>query len=140
ASLRQAIVGGRQSERAGRRSGDGGIRRLQRHDRRQVRTDFLAVAAACGPLSIDLPHRLQRGHDLLHLPMRAQLPDQRLTAEVLRHDDAEDVLVAPRNEMRRLAAIAAWLEAVVWTDRQVDGLLVVAVYIAEPIVVRAVGI
>src|SRR5439155_24377098 len=61
-------------------------------------------------------------------------------AEVLGYHDAKDILVAARNEMRRLAAIAPWLERVVGTDREVDRFLVVAIHVAEPHVVRAVGI
>ena len=72
--------------------------------------------------------------------MRAQFPHQGLVAEVLRDDDAKDVLVATRHEMRRLATVATRLERVVRTDREVNGLLVIAVHVAEPHVVRAVGI
>src|SRR5258708_18454697 len=50
------------------------------------------------------------------------------------------VLVAPRREMRRLAAVAAWLERVGGADRKIDLFLVVAVHVAEPHVEGAVGI
>jgi hypothetical protein len=111
--------------------GDGG---------RQVGVDVLAVAAARGPQPIDLPHRFERADDLVRLPVRSQAPHQFLIAEIFRHHDLEDVLVAARREVRRLPAIAARLERVRLADRQIDRLLVIAVHIAEPHVERAVRV
>ena len=76
----------------------------------------------------------------MRLPVRVQLPRERLVDEVLRDGDLEDVLVAARHEVRRLPAIAARLERVVGPDRDVDFLFVVAVHVAEPHVEGAVGI
>ena len=70
----RSVVGGRKRERG---AGAGLVStRCDGHDRRQVRADLLAVAAARRPLAIDLPHRLQRGDDLLGLAVRGQLPDE----------------------------------------------------------------
>ena len=45
-----------------------------------------------------------------------------------------------RIEVRRLTAVTAWLEPVRRADRQIESLFEVAVHIAEPHVVRTVGI
>jgi hypothetical protein len=139
APLRQAVVSRRHGEgRAVAANADVGDREL--HDRRQVRADVFAVAAARCAQAIDLPYGLQRGDDLIGAAVRGQLPHQRLVAEVFRYGDLEDVLVPPGHEMRRLSAIAARLERVFRPDRNVELLLVIAVHIAEPHVVRAVGV
>ena len=117
ALLRQPVVGRRDVER---RAARGLIGDADLHVGRQIRTDLLAVAAARRAKPIDLPHRLQRGDDLLRLAVRVHGPHELLVAEVLRHGHLEDVLVAPRREVGRLAAIDTRLERVVRTDGDVE--------------------
>ena len=141
---RPAVVGDERIERERRAGGDGPLRGAFDLDRRRiVRLAELAGAAAILLIraGVDLPDRHQRAVRLLGLAVARQRPDQILLAPVLRHAHREDVLLAPRIEVRRLSLIdAARLERVVRADRHVDLLLVVPVHVAEDHVEAAVGV
>ena len=142
AADRKSVIGcrHRQRGRAARR-GHRCRRRLQLDGRRRVRVDAFAVAAARRADPIDLPHGVERAGDAQRLPVRRQRPDKlAVLRKIVRHRHLEDVLVAARYEVRRLPAIAARFEGVRRAGWNVDRLFLVAVHVAEPHVVGAVGV
>lgn len=92
---------------------DGLLGRVDLDYRRRVGIDVLAVAAARGAPAVDHPHRIQRRRHLLGLAVHSKNPDQLPIAEIPGNDNPEDILVAARQEMSGLAAIAPGLETVV---------------------------
>src|SRR5204863_7456277 len=90
---------------------------------------------------VHFPFGLEPSLRLIRTSVGAQGPDEpSIFGPVLRHEDLEHPPAASSVEMRRLAAIAAFFEAIIRPDRDVYLFLGVSVEVAEIKIVGPVGI